>query len=120
MKNTVSLLFSFFLIPFCFAALISMSENSLAEDEIIVTVSDDTDITINYAEDNKTILDFMKKINVEFPVLMDQDGNFAKKWNVITYPSTFVIDKNGKIIYGVNAAIEWDDPEFIEKIKSLL
>jgi len=77
-------------------------------------------ISINYAEDNKTILDFMKKINVEFPVLMDQDGNFAKKWNVITYPSTFVIDKNGKIIYGVNAAIEWDDPEFIEKIKSLL
>lgn len=77
-------------------------------------------ISINYAEDKKTIIDFMKKIKVDFPVLLDQDGSFAKKWNVITYPSTFIIDKNGKIQYGVNAAIEWDNPEFINKIKSLL
>ena len=76
-------------------------------------------ISINYAEDQKTILEFMKEINVEFPVLLDKDGEFARKWNVITYPSTFVIDKNGEIKYGVNAAIEWDSPEFIEKIKSL-
>ena len=76
-------------------------------------------ISINYAEDNKTILDFMKDVNVEFPVLLDQAGNFAKQWNVITYPSTFVIDTQGEIRYGVNAAIEWDDPEFIQKIKSL-
>jgi len=77
-------------------------------------------ISINYAEDTKTILEFMKKVKVEFPVLLDKDGGFAKKWNVITYPSTFVIDKNGDIKYGVNAAIEWDSPEFIKKIKSLL
>lgn len=77
-------------------------------------------ISINYAEDKKTILDFMKEVNVEFPVLLDQDGQFARKWNVITYPSTFVIDKNGTIKYGVNAAIDWDSPEFIAKIKSLL
>ena len=77
-------------------------------------------ISINYAEDKKTILDFMKKVKVDFPVLLDQDGSFAREWHVITYPSTFVIDKEGKIIYGVNAAIEWDNPEFIEKLKSLL
>ena len=77
-------------------------------------------ISINYAEEKKTILEFMKKVNVEFPVLLDKDGGFAKKWNVITYPSTFIIDKEGKIKYGVNAAIEWDDPEFIKKIKALL
>jgi len=50
----------------------------------------------------------------------DIDGQFANKLNVITYPSTFVIDKQGKIRYGVNAAIEWDDPEFIDKLKSLM
>lgn len=77
-------------------------------------------ISINYAEDTKTILDFMKKVAVDFPVLLDPDGSFAKKWNTITYPSTFVIDKKGNIKYGVNAAIEWDSPEFIEKIKTLL
>ncbi|MCW8988417.1 MAG: TlpA family protein disulfide reductase [Gammaproteobacteria bacterium] len=77
-------------------------------------------ISINYAEDKKTILEFMKMVKVEFPVLLDQEGNFAKQWNVIAYPSTFVIDKNGKIQYGVNAAIEWDDPELIKQLKTLL
>ncbi|MCW9030916.1 MAG: TlpA family protein disulfide reductase, partial [Gammaproteobacteria bacterium] len=77
-------------------------------------------ISINYAEDKKTILEFMRMVKVEFPVLLDQEGNFAKQWNVIAYPSTFVIDKNGKIQYGVNAAIEWDDPELIKQLKTLL
>ncbi len=76
-------------------------------------------ISINYAEDNKTILSFMEKVNVEFPVLLDLDGKFAAKWNVITYPSTFIIGPNGKIKYGINAAIEWDDTEVIQQIKSL-
>lgn len=77
-------------------------------------------ISINYAEDSQTIIDFMNKVNVEFPVLLDKNGAFAKQWQVITYPSTFVIDKSGQIKYGVNAAIEWDDPELIAVIKSLL
>jgi len=77
-------------------------------------------ISINYAEDKQAILNFMEKVNVEFPVLLDHNGDFAKKWKVITYPSTFIIGPSGKIKYGVNAAIEWDDPQFIDKIKSLL
>lgn len=77
-------------------------------------------ISINYAEERDTILDFLKKVKVEFPVLLDHNGDLAKKWQVITYPSTFVIDTKGKIKYGVNAAIEWDDPDLVEKIKSLL
>ena len=77
-------------------------------------------ISINYAEDQKTILNFLKKVNVEFPVLLDLNGDVAKKWNVIAYPSTFVIDTQGEIKYGVNAAIEWDSEEFITRIKTLL
>ncbi|MCW9048198.1 MAG: TlpA family protein disulfide reductase [Gammaproteobacteria bacterium] len=76
-------------------------------------------ISINYAEDKQVILDFLKEVDVDYPVLMDQDGRFAKKWNVITYPSTFLIDKNGKIIYGVNSAIVWDAPEVIDIINAL-
>jgi len=76
-------------------------------------------ISINYAEDKAVIDNFMKKINVEFTVLLDLNGDFAKQWNVISYPSTFIIDKTGNIKYGVNAAIEWDNPELIKKIQSM-
>jgi len=55
----------------------------------------------------------MKAVNVEFPVLLDAEGDYAKKWSVISYSSTFIIDTKGNITYGVNAAIEWDDPVII-------
>ena len=77
-------------------------------------------ISINYAEDKDTITQFMQRVQVDFPVLLDQRGEFAKQWKVISYPSTFVIDADGKIRYGVNAAIEWDRPEIINKLKSLM
>lgn len=77
-------------------------------------------ISINYAEDFDSIKRFMKEVNVEFQVLLDKEGELAKQWNVITYPSTFIIDKKGHIIYGVNAAIEWDSSEVVEKIEQLL
>lgn len=77
-------------------------------------------ISINYAEDKGTIVDFMKRVNVEYPVLVDNNGLFAKQWNVVSYPSTFVIDLKGNIKYGVNSAIEWDSPDVIAKLKSLM
>ena len=77
-------------------------------------------ISINYAEDKKYIDEFSKKVSIEFPVLLDKNGVFASKWNVISYPSTFIIDGKGNIRYGVNAAINWDDPEVVNRLKSLL
>lgn len=77
-------------------------------------------ISINYAEDKKTVRDFMARVDVKYPVLIDKEGAFAKQWNVISYPSTFIIDTHGKIKYGVNSAILWDDPDLIDTIKSLL
>jgi thiol-disulfide isomerase/thioredoxin len=77
-------------------------------------------ISINYAEDKKAISSFMQKVKVDFPVLLDHSGATAHRWNVISYPSTFVIDRHGKFRYGVNAAIEWDTPELMRKLESLM
>ena len=77
-------------------------------------------ISINYAENIADIQSFMERVRVDFPVLLDRDGQFARQWNVISYPSTFIIDPEGNIRYGVNAAIDWDDPAVIGTLKSLL
>jgi thiol-disulfide isomerase/thioredoxin len=77
-------------------------------------------ISINYAEDRKTVISFMQRVKVDFPVLLDHSGATAHRWNVITYPSTFVIDRQGRFRYGVNAAIEWDAPELIRKLELLM
>ncbi len=76
-------------------------------------------ISINYAESSQTIDQFLKRINVEFPVLLDKDGSVSTEWNVVAFPSTFVIGLDGKIHYGINAAIRWDSTEVIKLLNSL-
>jgi len=76
-------------------------------------------ITINYAESARTIREFMQKVSVQFPVLVDPNGKTAQRWNVIGFPSTFVIGPDGNIHYGVNAAIHWDSEEAINALRAL-
>ncbi len=77
-------------------------------------------ISINYAESVATIRAFLKEVKVEYPVLLDNEGQTSATWNVIAYPSTFVIGSDGKIHYGVNAAIDWDAPEVVRVLESLM
>ena len=76
-------------------------------------------ISVNYAEDRARVEEFLRRVEVEFPVLLDKDGRVAAAWKVLAFPSTFVIGPDGRIAYGVNAAIHWDSPEVVEKLREL-
>lgn len=76
-------------------------------------------ISVNYAEGKQAVVNFMKKVKVDFPVLIDHNGEFARRWQVVSYPSTFVIGPDGNIAYGVNAAIDWDSPDVLEALQAL-
>jgi len=77
-------------------------------------------ISVNYAEDKEVVRQFLERVNVDFPVLLDETGSVSADWRVLVYPSTFVITPAGKIKYGVNGAILWDSPEVITELKALL
>ena len=76
-------------------------------------------ISINYAETPDRIQTFMKKVKVDFPVLLDSDGSISKNWQVVAFPSTYIIGPDGKIKYGVNAAIHWDTDKVIQQLNAL-
>ena len=77
-------------------------------------------ISVNYAEDEAVVKQFLKQVNVDFPVLLDQTGRVSSEWHVLVYPSTFIITPTGKIEYGVNGAILWDSPDVVIKLTTLL
>lgn len=77
-------------------------------------------ISINYAEKPEQVREFLGSVQVDFPVLLDRDGSFSARWNVLVYPATFVINKAGDIVYGVNGAIEWDSPDTLNKLEALV
>jgi thiol-disulfide isomerase/thioredoxin len=77
-------------------------------------------ISVNYAEDGRRVRQFMQQVDVDFPVLLDEDGRVSSAWNVLAFPSTFVIGKEGLIIYGVNAGIHWDQPDVVRILNKLM
>lgn len=77
-------------------------------------------ISINYAEKPQQIREFLNMVKVDFPVLLDEDGSYSAKWNVLVYPATFVVATDGNIVYGVNGAIEWDSEEITGKLEALM
>jgi thiol-disulfide isomerase/thioredoxin len=77
-------------------------------------------ISVDYAESRESILEFLREVEVDFPVLLDVDGRVSADWNVIVFPSTFVIGPDGKIAYGVKGAIHWDQAGVINELENLL
>jgi len=68
-------------------------------------------VSVNFKEPPAHVRAFMGKVAVDFPVLMDEDGAAAARWGVFAFPSSFLLDRLGRIRYAVNTAIEWDTAE---------
>jgi thiol-disulfide isomerase/thioredoxin len=77
-------------------------------------------VSINFKEDAEHVLAFLKRVDVDFPVLIDGDGAVSSRWKVFAFPSSFLLDRQGRVRYSVNTAIEWDDPAVKAVIERLL
>jgi peroxiredoxin len=77
-------------------------------------------LAVNMAEPDATVDGFMKQHGLDFAVLMDRDGAALKEWKVMAFPTSFVIDKAGRIRYGVFGAIDWLETETLNAVTKLV
>lgn len=79
-------------------------------------------LAIDMAEQRSDIDAFFKrfKINVNFPILLDTEGEVVEAWMVSAVPTTFIIDQQGTIRYALFGAIEWDSDEVVKTVNGLL
>ena len=77
-------------------------------------------ISIDFRETPEEMADFLQRIPVDFPVLMDLDGQTSLNWQVFSFPSSFIIDRQGRIRYSANRAINWDSQEVVDTLNRLL
>lgn len=52
---------------------------------------------INTGEDEMTVRNFTGQMSVDFPVLFDSDNEAVRKYGVVPMPTTFFVDKKGRI-----------------------
>ena len=77
-------------------------------------------LAVNVKESEGTIWKFHKIIRVDFPLLLDRDGQASEDWQVVVYPSSYLVDKSGEIRYQVTGMLEWDAPEVVRVIEGMM
>ncbi len=77
-------------------------------------------LAINMAEAPETVRAFMQRMQADFTVLLDRDNRTTLAWKVQAFPTSFLVDKNGKIRYGVFGAVDWEDAQVVATLESLM
>ncbi|MBL3601317.1 MAG: TlpA family protein disulfide reductase [gamma proteobacterium endosymbiont of Lamellibrachia anaximandri] len=54
-------------------------------------------LAINVRQDRKTAAAFIRKLNISYDVLLDRDGDVARRYGVIALPTTFIVDRQGNL-----------------------
>ena len=71
--------------------------DAIARDHRVVTVA-------MQSGDATEVGRFMATEGLDFPVVMDPNGEIARRWGVVGVPATFVLDANGQIAYATRGA----------------
>lgn len=76
--------------PICKLEAGNIQRVSKDYDVITIAVKSGSDLEIkHYMDDN----------NLDFKVINDKDGSWASKFNISAYPTTFIYDKNGELVF---------------------
>ena len=84
--------------------------NTLPKNQFII-------LAVSVGEKKNLVRPFVERNNLTFLVLLDHDLKAYQNWPVLGLPTSFLIDRRGKIIYSVVGATEWTH---LSKIQALI
>lgn len=79
-----------------------------------------TILAVDMGESEAQVREFLKEVKVNFTILLDKDGAVLKDWKVRAFPTSYLVDAEGRIRYGLFGAKEWDDDDAVAKITALM
>ncbi|NOU94444.1 redoxin domain-containing protein [Paenibacillus sp. LMG 31456] len=75
-------------------------------------------IAVNVGDSRATARDFITSQGINFPIWLDPSGEAADSYRVTGLPSTFLIDKNGRLVKAVAGEFP-DELSVIQLLKSV-
>jgi thiol-disulfide isomerase/thioredoxin len=77
-------------------------------------------LAVNSMERQPEVLAFKEENNFSFPIVLDGDGKVNSAYGIQAIPTTFLLDKEGKIVLRLVGSIDWDTPKFHAALELLL
>ena len=77
-------------------------------------------LAVDMQESEKLVKPFMRDFSLSFPALLDLDGDVSFLYGIRGLPSTYIIDREGKIIGKAVGPRDWSSQESIQLFQSLL
>ncbi len=76
-------------------------------------------LAINVSDDLEAIAAFLQDYPIDFPVLLDRDGEASQQWRVLGLPTTFVVNPSGQVVYREVGLREWDSDSSLQLVRGL-
>lgn len=77
-------------------------------------------LAVNVGEPHDVVEKFVDPWMLEFPILLDRHGKYLRLWEIHAFPTTLILDTEGRLRYSFYGALEWDDPEIVSLIEELM
>jgi len=77
-------------------------------------------LAVDIGENVSTVQQFIRNSGYSFPVLLDSSNRVSSVYGIEAIPTTYIIDREGKIIGRIVGSIMWDNQRVITAIDALL
>jgi peroxiredoxin len=74
---------------------------------------------IGVGENRSSVKNFLERIPLRFPLLLDTRSEIMQAWSIPSLPTTIVVDPTGRVALLALGEREWDSPEILQQIISL-
>ena len=76
-------------------------------------------LSVDVGETKEQVAGFLDKIPADFPVMLDSAGSTVKSWKIRAFPTTYLVDAQGRLRYGYYGGLEWDEPDVVALIRGM-
>lgn len=87
---------------------------------VAVSVDAPPGVVGSFGEIGGNVRQFVHDLGLTFTVLHDPSGRIESRYQVSGLPTTYVIDREGRIQRKVLGAREWDEPPLADQIRQLV
>ncbi|MDR0403212.1 MAG: TlpA family protein disulfide reductase [Treponema sp.] len=77
-------------------------------------------LALNIQEQKADVEAFMRRNGLTFPAALDADGRIARQYGVMGIPTSYILDRQGRVILRLVGSINWDDPKIFAAFEALL